>query len=244
MPRSLTRPFSTLLALTLLLLAACAGAPVSAPAAKMPAPGQPRVYVAGNRYHIGFIFDTRDLTPAMWPYFADYMGYRYIEVSWADKAFAIAALERYPGFFTELKTVLMQSDAALIVSAFDERPDFFIDRNRGRREWRVVTVDETKLRELIAFVDGKLSRGPDGLPRPVASNYYGYGAIFDAEGQYSLANLCGDWVNSLLAIVDIPPAPPMTLYPVSLMRHVRKYSAPYEPDGDIRSARLPAAYRR
>ncbi len=202
------------------------------------------MYVAGNRYHIGFVFDSRYLSPAMWPYFADYMQYRYIEVSWADKAFAIAALKRYPGFFTELKTVMMQSDAALVVSAFDARPDYFIERNRGRREWRVVAVDEAELRALIAFVDGKLSRGPDGLPRPAAPNYYGHGAIFDAEGQYSLANLCGDWVNALLAIVDIPPAPPMTLYPASLMRHVRKYSAPYAPEQDIKSALVPAAYTR
>lgn len=227
--------------LMMALLAGCAAAPRQS--VVTPALDQPRIYVAGNRYHIGFVFDSYDLEPRMWPEFAAYMQYRYIEVSWADRDFAIAARERYPGFFTELKTVLLQSDAALVISAFDERPDYFIERNRGRREWRSIAVDDAELRELIGFVNRMLRRGPDGRAIAAAPNYYGKGAIFEANGQYSLANLCGDWVNALLAVVDIPPAPPMTLYPASLMRHVRKYSSPYEPEADLRRSRR-TAYTR
>ncbi len=221
------------LLIALLLLSACVTSP--APGYR-PAPVNaetPRVYVAGNEYHIGFIFDTRFLAPALWPDFADYMQYRFIEVSWTDKAYSIAALDKYPGFFTELKTILVKSDAALVVSAFDRRPAYFIERNRGRREWRAIAVSDDQLVALLQFVDSKLAKGPDGKPRAAAGTFYGHGAMFDAVGEYSLANLCGDWVNSLLAIVDIPPAPATTLYPASLMRHVRKYTVAYEPDRDL-----------
>jgi len=185
------------LALAVLALAACAGAP-QRPPARIPAVEVGGViHVVGHGWHAGLVLPAAALRgTGRVPELGDLPASPYVEFGWGDRAFYPAP---DPGLADALAAALAPGPAVLRVEVLAVPFD-----PAAASRVRAIAVSPDAMVRLVAAIDASFDRG--GAPRaaPIPEGARPTALFYPAHGRFHLFNTCNSWVARMLGEAGLP----------------------------------------
>lgn len=210
---------SRLLSWVILLLAFLAAGCVSPVQGLYPTPPSqtPKtIYVLHRGLHTGFILNTADIPPGLWPEHKAFPHAQYLEVGWGDsQAYRFAWTAR-----TALSALFNSHGSVLLIHAFSGD---VADEYAGiAKEIIVVQLSPQGYARLCAYIQDAYALDPQGRPIPLSSQYP-WENFFLATGHYSCVNNCNNWAARGLRTAGCPVAPRWCLTSSIVMSETRRF---------------------
>ena len=212
--RALRKSRFVILALTVVLLPACATQPKSAKS--WPPEGKlATVYVVHHgTLHTGLAVKRSDIPRGHWPANRDYAGHNYIEVGWGDD-------DGYRKPLTAgiaLKALAGSKRTVLLADGFNQS----IRQKYTDPKFTVLAVDLSQMGfvRLCDHIQGTYALDGRGGPIRLGSGWY------RARGTYSAFNTCNTWIAAGLRKAGCPINPAFCLLPRQLLARVRPFARP------------------
>ena len=179
--RSIARPFLLLFVLTTVATACRADAVI---------------VVTSTGWHTGIAVARADLPVAAVPETADFPDAAYFEFGWGNAEFYP---EPNPGIGLTLKAIF-PGPAVVHLAGLPDHPG----KTFPAAEWVTVTLSDSGLQRLTAFLNASFDRRGTWRLAPSAPGLYSFSRFYSGTGSFHLFHTCNTWTVEALAAAGLP----------------------------------------
>lgn len=203
------------LAMTLLLLSACAG-PKSGLFPPRPGDSTKPVYIINNGWHASFVVKRQDIPIEVWPESNDFPEATYLEVGWGDKDYYMT-----PGFnlWYAFKALFWPTASVLHIVGFSDPIGVFFPES----EIIEIPLSFSGFERLCDTIHDSYAKDENGRPVPVGPGLYGNSLFYLSREKYHLFKTSNVWTARALRSAGVPVRPLFSITAGGAARQARRF---------------------
>ena len=174
------------------------------------------IHIINLGWHSGIIFKHKEINDSLWPAIKNFPETEYIEVGWGDAGFYQADENTV---WLGAKALLWPTTSVLHVVGMNRPPQEYF------RGYRIIKIElsDAGYNRLCTFIQKSYSKNNDGSVIPLGHGLYGESRFYKANGKYTFANTCNNWIAKAVREAGCPVTPAYGCTSGNLFSQLQKF---------------------